>query len=191
MKMLKLLITLSLVSLMVPVHAACTYTINKDDVNVNWKAFKTPAKVGVGGRFRELGIPKVIKADSVEKIFNNTKFNIDSASTATRNSGRDAKIVKFFFQPMLGGLNITGGFKYVDEEEVTLIVKMNSVEVKVPMKLTDKDNILTGTGVLDLYDFSMKKNLLGINQACYELHEGKTWNDVEIGFIMKYSKKCE
>lgn len=169
----------------------CQITIDRDDVNVGWVAFKTPSKVGVGGRFRSLGIEKTLKAKSWEELFNSTKFNIDSASTSTKNTGRDAKIVKYFFQPMIGGLNISGGFKYVDNEEVTLVLKMNGIENKIPMAISVKDDTLNAKGVLDVFDFSMKKSLLGINQACYELHEGKTWNDVEINFSMKFKKECK
>lgn len=187
---MKLLLILSILSFSVFAND-CKISVDKSDVSVGWVAFKTPAKVGVGGKFRDLGIPKVLKSDSWEKLFNTTKFSIDSASLHTKNTGRDAKILKYFFQPMIGGLNITGGFEYVDDEEVTLVLKMNGVEQKIPMALTERDSVLSAKGVIDVYDFSLKKSLLGINQACYDLHEGKTWNDVEINFSMKYKKDCK
>lgn len=168
----------------------CKIVINKNDVLVNWTAFKTPAKVGVGGQFRNLGIPETISASNFKEIFNTTNFNIDSASVYTRNSGRDAKIVKYFFQPMMGGLDIKGSFQYESEESLTLKIKMNGVEQKVPLKLTTTENSVEAKGILDVFDFSMKKSLTGINQACFDLHQGKTWNDVEIGFSFKYTKNC-
>lgn len=169
----------------------CEYVVNKNDVQVNWTAFKTPSKVGVGGQFRDLGISDTLKGKGLKELFNTTKFNIDSASTYTRNSGRDAKIVKYFFQPMMGGLDITGGFEYVNESTLDLRIKMNGVEQKVPLKITDKDSTITAKGIIDVYDFSLKKSLMGINKACFDLHQGKTWNDVEIGFTLKYEKKCK
>lgn len=169
----------------------CKYIVDPSDVQVSWTAFKTPAKLGVGGQFRELGLPKSIEASSLEELFNKTTFNIDSASVYTRNSARDAKIVKFFFQPMMGGLNITGGFQYQSEEKVTLKLKMNSVQQKVPMKITQTGNSIKAEGIIDVFDFSLKKSLSGINKACFDLHQGKTWNDVEIAFAFNYEKKCD
>jgi hypothetical protein len=169
----------------------CKYTVKGNNVEVSWTAFKTPSKVGVGGQFRELGLPEIIEASSLEELFNKTAFNIDSASVYTRNSGRDAKIVKYFFQPMMGGLNITGGFQYESQENISLKLKMNSVEQKIPMKITQTDNNIKGEGIIDVFDFSLKKSLMGINKACFDLHQGKTWNDVEIAFSFKFNKKCK
>lgn len=169
----------------------CKISVKADDVNVEWVAYKTPSKVGVGGKFRSLGIPSELSAKNWEELFNATKFSIDSASLHTRNTGRDAKILKYFFQPMLGGLNLTGGFKYVDKDKIILNLKMNGIEQNIPMSVSENENSLDAKGVLDIYDFSMKKSLLGINQACYELHEGKTWNDVDIKFSMKFTKTCK
>ncbi len=38
------------------------------------------------------------------------------------------------------------------------------------------------TGTIDLFDFAASDALASINKSCYDLHSGKTWSDVTIGF---------
>ncbi|MCB4763942.1 MAG: YceI family protein, partial [Sulfurovum sp.] len=38
-------------------------------------------------------------------------------------------------------------------------------------------------GNIDLLDFAAGQALASINKACYDLHKGKTWSDISIGFI--------
>lgn len=171
--------------------SACKYEIEAKGVDVIWTAFKTPKKVGVKGEFKELGIKKEYKGESLESIFTGVKFDIDTSSTWTRNAGRDAKIVKYFFQPMIGGLSIKGSITEFDEDEMVLKLKMNKVEQVVPMSVKVDDKKVVANGVIDVLDFSLANSLKGINQACYDLHQGKTWNDVEIQLVAYYEKDCD
>ena len=61
-------------------------------------------------------------------------------------------------------------------------VTMNGMHQTVPMTFHYEKGVLQAEGVIDLFDFSANKALSAINKACYDLHEGKTWNDVVIGF---------
>jgi hypothetical protein len=45
--------------------------------------------------------------------------------------------------------------------------------------------VFSATGVIDILDFSAGDALSSINKACSDLHEGKTWSDVTIGFTTK------
>jgi hypothetical protein len=65
---------------------------------------------------------------------------------------------------------------------VTIEVTMNSQTKKVPMKYTYSKGEFKASGVIDILDFNAKKALTQINKACYDLHQGKTWSDVKIGF---------
>jgi hypothetical protein len=166
------------------------FNFNAKDVEVKWVAFKTPSKVGVPGWFKELGL----KNDSytgkdIADTLTGLSFNINTSSTYTENSQRDAKIVKFFFGKMSGS-KISGGIKKANESEIILELNMNKTKREVPLRVELKDNKLIATGVMDIFDFNMGSSLKGINKACEQLHLGKTWNDVELELSIPYNSDC-
>jgi hypothetical protein len=58
----------------------------------------------------------------------------------------------------------------------------NSKTLTIPMKYTYVKEHFSAEGTLDLFDFAANNALNSINKSCYDLHKGKTWNDVSIGF---------
>lgn len=67
---------------------------------------------------------------------------------------------------------------------------MNAKEQIVPMGYKVENNKLIAKGFLDILDFGMKGQLESLNQACRAKHEGKTWNDVEIGLEIDFKTDC-
>jgi hypothetical protein len=53
------------------------------------------------------------------------------------------------------------------------------------MAYTYQKGIMHAQGYIDILDFQGSKALASINKACFDLHKGKTWNDVSISFEMK------
>jgi hypothetical protein len=185
-------ITLLTLLLFSNLYASCLYKISSEDIEANWTAFKTPSKIGVGGRFRDIGLDKKkFQADSIESILNGLKFNINAKSVWTRNSGRDAKLVKYFFMNMKNKSMITGSIKEYDSEDMLLSINMNGVTKEVPMKVTIDKSFLKASGIIDVFDFALNSNLSSINKACDALHKGKTWNDVEIELKVNFKKECK
>lgn len=173
-------------------YASCLYNISSEDIEANWTAFKTPSKIGVGGRFRDIGLDKnKFQAESIESILKGLKFNINAKSVWTRNSGRDAKLVKYFFMNMKNKSMISGSIKDYDSEDMLLSIKMNGITKEVPMKVTMDKSFLKAKGIIDVFDFALNDNLSSINKACKALHKGKTWNDVEIELKVNFEKVCK
>ncbi len=56
------------------------------------------------------------------------------------------------------------------------------ITLTVPMNIDIKMEYLKLKGLIDLPDFNGTNALNSINRSCYDLHKGKTWNDVEIEF---------
>lgn len=168
----------------------CTYKIAKEDFKVSWTAFKTPLKVGVGGAFTKLGTANE-SAKSFNELLTGIKFNIDTKSTSTKNPDRDKKIVTFFFENMMGGTNISGTTESYAKKVLKIKFNMNKKSLTIPLKVTKTNNSFMAEGVIDVLDFGLNKSLAGINKACYELHEGKTWSDVGIKLEAKYTKVCK
>jgi len=161
-------------------------------VSVSWKAYKTPAKLGVGGIFDNVKYTAVApKGNNFREILVGSSVVIDTSSVNSKNSGRDDKLVKFFFEQM-SSKNITA--KIVDIKSnkrergkpktgvMSVAVTMNGVTKNVPMNYIFNKGDLSASGNIDILDFSASKALSAINKACYDLHEGKTWSDVSIGF---------
>ena len=185
---MKFILTL-LMSSSLAFAADCEYSISAQDFKVDWKAYKTPLKVGVGGKFTQLGTSNE-KGKSLKELLEGIQFNIDTNSTNTGNPDRDKKIIKHFFQNMDGNQNIAGETISFAKKVLTIRFTMNKVTRDIPLKVTTTKDSIQAKGVIDVLDFTLNKSLMGINKACEKLHEGKTWSDVEINLSAKYSKKC-
>jgi len=201
--MLKLILSamllLTLANANDPSKGSCALS-QQGPFSVNFIAYKTAAKKGVGGTFDDVKYSAISPTGkNFREILVGSTVEINTKSVNSKNVGRDAKLVKFFFEQMSGD-KITG--KIVDYKAIkvnrgepkkgTLFTKitMNGITKKVPMNYMLKDGILKADGVIDLFDFSASKALTSINKACFDLHKGKTWNDVSISFSTKINAVC-
>jgi polyisoprenoid-binding protein YceI len=167
--------------------------IERDDMELHWEAFKFPGaeKTGVKGTLRNLGLKDEYKGKTLAAIFKDLEFNIDTRSVWTRNSMRDAKLVKFFFSNMIGGTIIKGKTLEFKDNKLKVRLTMNSFSKDITMNVVNKDNRFTATGVIDVLDWGMEKSLSAINKACNDLHKGKTWSDVNIKLTLTYENDCD
>jgi polyisoprenoid-binding protein YceI len=189
-------IALSLILAFGLAQANCSFS-QPSEVNVTWKAFKTPLKKGVGGHFTKLNYSSNVKsAHSLNELLAGTNVNIDVSSVDSKNAGRDVKLLNEFFKKMTGP-DIKAKILSLKRDEnarksglATISVTMNGVTREVPMPYTFSNGTLSAKGVIDLVDFNATPALQSINKACYALHQGKTWSDVNIGFTMKIAASC-
>lgn len=189
-------IVLSLLLAISLAQADCTFS-QPENVDVTWKAYKTPLKVGVGGHFTKTDFKAAsIKAPMLETLLVGSTANIAVASVDSKNKGRDEKLLNDFFKQMVGP-DITAKIVTLKKDEtvknsgvLTASVTMNGVTRDVPMTYSFTKGKLAANGVIDLTDFMAQNALKSINTACYELHQGKTWSDVEIGFTMDIKADC-
>ncbi len=165
-------------------------------VDVTWKAYKTFAKIGVGGEFTSVKYtPAAVEGRNFKELFVGSTVKIDKSKISTGNPARDETIVKMFFDKLEGEtieakiVDIKSLSKHRKGEAkkgiVTVEISMNGKKLPIPMNYTYKDGEFRVEGTIDLFDFGAKKALGSINRSCYDLHEGKTWNDVTIGFNTK------
>ena len=166
--------------------AECTYETHSP--KVSWKAFKTYEKAGVGGSF-EQALFKNSPAKSIEESLIGNTITLQTKSINSGNASRDATLVKAFFDVQKSE-TITAVIESVKNSKAYVSITMNGVKKLIPMPYTIDENGIIAKGTIDLGDFMMLPSLSSINKACYELHEGKTWQDVEIGFKMNFTKVC-
>ncbi len=167
--------------------------VDKKTVEVSWKAYKTPAKLGVGGIFDDVVYRAETKeARGVSTLLLDASVTIDTQKVNSKNEGRDLKLVNNFFK-MMRDEKITAkviSVKEVNEKEGTMIldISMNGIIKHIPMNYTYKKGLVKAVGYIDIFDFQASKALSSINKACFDLHAGKTWNDVTIGFELNVNK---
>jgi len=169
----------------------CKIEIEKSDISLNWEAFKTPDKVGVKAWFKELGLEKdEYKGSTIKEAVEGMKFNIDTTSVRSRNAGRDAKLVKFFFGNMAGQYKIKGHINSYSDKKIVVTLIMNGLAKDIDLKVSQKKDIISAEGVVDVLEFGMDKSLNELNKACFDLHAGKTWPDVKVILSFKVEKDC-
>ena len=167
----------------------------KGKVTVAWMAYKTPAKKGVSGVFDSVKYEAIAKeGKNFHEILVGSSVKINTSSVNSKNKGRDAKLVKFFFEKVSSKtidakiLDIKADKKIKGKPRtgvVILDITMNNVSKIVPMTYSFSNSIFSAKGVIDIFDFSASKALYSINKACFDAHQGKTWSDVTIAFSTK------
>ena len=163
------------------------------DINVTWKAYKTLAKLGVGGQFTAVKYtPNKLEGKNFRELFVGSKVSIDISKINTGNPARDKTLVKHFFHNLKGEtieakiVDIKRTDKHVKGKPRTgtmdVEITMNAKTLTIPMKYRYSEGHFQATGTIDLFDFDARYALASINKSCYDLHKGKTWTDVSIGF---------
>lgn len=170
----------------------CTL-VQSSDMNVTWKAYKTLSKIGVGGQFTGVSYtPNKKEGKNFKELFVGSKISIDLTKVDTKNKGRDKTLVDNFFGK-LNGKTITGTIIAIKRDKnkdgkkvyngvVDVNITMNSKSMIIPMKYNYKDENFKAKGTIDIFDFSANDALRSINKSCFDLHKGKTWNDVAVEF---------
>jgi len=169
----------------------------KGSIAVGWEAFKTPAKKGVSGVFDTIKYsPIKNEGKNFKEILVGSTIDIDTNSIDSKNKGRDAKLVAKFFklfsseQIRAKVTDIKATSKQGTKPKTGTIfvdITMNGITKNVPMSYSYDKGVMQAKGYIDLFDFQAQKALASINQACFDKHQGKTWNDVAINFTMPIS----
>lgn len=192
---LSLIMTLAITSGLIASQKTGCILAQKGKVNVDWMAYKTASKIGVGGVFDSVVYTPIQKeGKNFRTILVGSNVKIDTSSVNSKNTGRDAKLVTFFFKKMSAKIidakivDIKADPKLKGKPRtgvVSIDIKMNGVNKTIPMKYSFSDSVFTAKGVIDIFDFSANKALSSLNKACFSKHKGKTWSDVNIGFSTK------
>ena len=157
-----------------------------NNVHVEFKAFKTPLKKGVKGTFDNI-ILHSHKAKNFNEALLETSVTIDTSSINSKNTQRDEKLVASFFD-VQGVKKIEAKIIKVEKKILVVAITMNDKTLNIPFKYEKEFREVEAEGVIDLADFDMLPSLQSINKACYDLHQGKTWQDVELEFELTFDK---
>jgi hypothetical protein len=155
---------------------SCQYIVGSS--SLEWTAFKTPEKIGVKGTFDNMKITSK-PSNSPEKLLASSTAHIVTATINTKNKPRDAKLVNNFFK-IQGVKTIDAKVLKTNNTSAEVQLTMNNVSKVVTMSYNTTENVMTLKGSIDLADFNMLSSLEALTKACYEQHQGKTWQEVAL-----------
>jgi hypothetical protein len=183
---------LILFSLFTISHAGGCVLVQSGDMNVTWKAYKTLSKVGVSGVFTAVKyVPMAKEGANFRELLVGSTISIDATQIDTSNLSRDKTLVKMFFKQLIsttieGKIVAMKADKRVKGKPYTGVLDVelsfNAKKMTIPMVYIYEKEQFKAKGIIDLFDFSAHEALGSINKSCYDLHKGKTWNDVNIAF---------
>ncbi|MGM5629378.1 YceI family protein [Apibacter raozihei] len=153
---------------------------------LQWTAFKTDKKVPVAGTFLKISLTGVKEDLAIPESLVNARFICDGTTTSTGDTARDGTLTTFFFK-RLSNPEISGYFQKFENNTAYIVIQLNgkSVTKEFPYELKGNQIIIKGS-VDILNDFNAQKPFTSLHRACYDLHEGKTWTNVDL--VIKISK---
>lgn len=170
----------------------CKYSIDRDSFDFKWTAFKYDTKAGVSGTFDSYEL-EFRESNSLERLLKSAEIEIDSKSVNTAHKERDATLFKSFFSLFSEDeIEVEVKSAMVGDKigTLNLEIEMNSREFQTPMNYKIENSKLTAIGTIDMLYFGLSDALSSINRACYDLHKGVTWSQVDLEFSFKLKKSC-
>lgn len=165
--------------------ATAKFSLNNAENSINFTAYKTTEKIPVKGVFTKVELTNDCKGNTVKDAINGAEFKIPVNSIETKDTSRNFKIQKFFFQVMENTMSLTGKLILNDDKNGVAEFTMNGVTEKLPFEYSINGKVFSMKTTMDIDKWNAQKALSSLNTACKDLHKGadgksKTWNDVAI-----------
>lgn len=163
-------------------------------IDVTWRAYKTPKKIGVDGGFLAVVYHGQERAEDLPSLLMKSQVMIEVNNVDSKDPFRDAKLVQFFFNIMQGAVIVADVVSVEGDDTsgtVTVNVAMNNRAIDVPLHYRVVEGGLTANGKLNLKDFHAEEALKMLTLNCYAPHEGMTWADVDVGFSFDIAERCD
>ena len=186
-------ILLALLATITLLNAECMLEKNSP-IDVTWTAYKTPKKIGVNGGFMAIVYKGNEKAKDLKSLLLKSRVMLEVNNVDSKDPFRDAKIAQFFFNMMQGAvIDVDITSMKGDDSSGTLVINvyMNNRSIDVPLRYEVTEGKFRAKGVLNLADFNALEALKMLTLNCYAPHEGKTWEDVAVGFSFDLNKRCD
>lgn len=147
---------------------------------LQWTAYKMKEKVPVIGTFNSISLTNTQEEKPILESLQGAKFSCDGTTVSTGDTARDGTLTAFFFK-RLQDTTIQGNFGKFENNKVPITFILDGKTVTKVFDYTLKGKELTIKGSIDiLKDFGAEKAFTSLHRACYDLHEGKTWTEVDI-----------
>jgi polyisoprenoid-binding protein YceI len=167
---------------------ACLSVSNEKTI-VNWKAYKTEKKIGVGGKFKSFSFSSIPSANH-KALLDTASFTIDASSVDSKNGARDIKIAKHFFSTLEGGPFIKGHVISTTKDKAQVSLTLNGKTKTVELKYVTIASEIELSGMIDVLDFAMNDEFAALAKACASKHKGKTWSSVDFIAHIALNNNC-
>jgi len=172
--------------------AECLYSFDVAATKVFWAAYKTDDKLKVVGQFKELTTNRTNQQfSSLEELVNGINFSINTASSASGDEIRDLSLKEYFFQLFTENFEINGSLAEMNEESITATINIFGTAKNIKLTYSADEEILKMKGTLSLEEFGALKAYNSIHKKCFDLHKGKTWDDVDVIIEVPILKDCQ
>jgi hypothetical protein len=170
----------------------CLYSFDESATKVFWAAYKTDDKLKVVGQFKELKTDRTEqKFSSLEELVNGVNFSINTASSASGDEIRDLSLKDYFFQLFTENFEINGSLTEMNEEFITATINLFGTIKNIKLTYSADEEVLKMKGTLSLEEFGALKAYNSIHEKCFDLHKGKTWDDVDVIIEVPILKDCQ
>jgi len=174
------------------VEKDCFYSFDEAATKVFWAAYKTEDKLKVVGQFKDLKTDRADqKFSSLEALVNGINFSINSASSASGDEIRDLSLKDYFFQLFTENFEINGSLAEMSEGVVVAGIDVFGVQKNIKLTYSLEEEMLKMKGTLSLQEIGAVKAYNSIHQKCFDLHKGKTWDDVDVIIEVPILKDCK
>jgi len=162
---------------------------------VFFTAYKFSNKLGVNGKFDVFTASETEKSTDPLAFLTNLSLKVDVSSINTKDTSRDGKLYRFFFQQLVNTPMIEGKIISVNGNTGVMLFKMNDQEREVSFSLTKTGETFELRTTIDVLDWDGQKALDSIGEVCSELHTGadgvkKLWSEVAIYIKTTLKKEC-
>ena len=167
------------------VSSLYAYELN-GELGVKWIGFKTEKKLPVSGTFNSIKLD-IKSSENLSDFLKSSNVVIQTNSIESKDTVRNNNMTSTLFA-LASAEVIEGNISDVNEDEKTLIlnVTMNEVTNPVRMDYTIENGKIVASGGIDILDFSMQKSYLAFAKKYPDLHENKSFSEVDIEFTIPY-----
>ena len=170
----------------------CFYSFDASATKVFWAAYKTDDKLKVVGQFKELTTDRSTQQfSSLEELVNGINFSINTASSVSGDEIRDLSLKEYFFKLFTDNFEINGVLSAMSDTSITATINMLGVAKEMELSYTLTDKVLKMKGTLSLDEFGAIKAYNSIHTKCFDLHKGKTWDEVNVIIEVPILKNCK
>lgn len=173
----------------------CFYTYDSLSTELTWTAYKTSAKVPVGGTFDDIQITSDGSSDDPTALLESMKFSIKTGSVNSASEERDPKIIQYFFGT-INTTSIDGRLKKLKDNGKAIVeISMNGVKADVEGDYTFVDGKFTFDTSVEMKMWNAVAGIDALNAACDDLHTGddgvsKLWSEVTLSFSTQFTSDC-
>jgi len=162
--------------------------VDIQSTTVSWTSYKTMAKIGVSGTFKDLMLIPSNKHSDIKSALVGTAVQIDMADIDAKANIKTSNILKYFV-PQLSSQRAHAKIVKVNEKTLDVAVTLNGVKQIIPMTYSLDGGVCQAKGTIDARDFLMEGALKNLNTHVAG-HKNKGWLDIDIAFELIYVDNC-